>query len=123
MSDLIRRADVIDAIKKMPRFKVSYWCKEYLIKREDMIKDIINLPPAADGDKKGKWIKVYSGSRDCHIFYHKCSKCGYTTYYNPNYCCECGSYNPETVIDESADEWAKQLWNGARMSGGGEDAT
>lgn len=99
----------------MPRFKVSYWCKEYLIKREDMIKDIINLPSAADEDKKGKWITIYSGSRDCHIFYYKCSRCKYTTSYNPNYCCECGSYNPETIIDECADEWAKQLWNGTRM--------
>lgn len=80
---------------------------------------VVNEPPVTPQRPNGKWIKVYSGCRDCHIFYYKCSSCEYTTAYNPNYCCECGSYNPETVIDESADEWAKQLWNMEQCGNGG----
>ena len=88
MSDLISRADAIEAV----RLETA---KRGLLGRGDIL-DILSALPSADA-VQGEWIEKYNGNGWNDFWDYTCSNCGKkyeradAVLYHANYCPNCGA--------------------------------
>lgn len=92
MSDLIRRQDAIDAVKKRMHETMDYQDLYLPIHLEMCMEEALDteyLPSAQPERKKGKW-RVVSRQADSFTAY-RCSECNELVYARTNFCPNCGA--------------------------------
>lgn len=120
MSDLIRRQDAIDALKKI-MFTHLFECGEYIgedtrevsIMNAEKALDVIETLPSAEPERKtGKWVKVSGYFTPGGDPVWKCSECGKGIHV---YGIEAPSYNRDYT---DGHQWVACPNCGADMRGG-----
>lgn len=95
MSDLIRRQDAIDALKKYEELESNNFTDTSPISMmtvatiANCIEAIIDLPSAESERKKGEWIGKEEDWRK-QLEWDECSECGFATTKQYNFCPNCG---------------------------------